>query len=216
MPQYLRHRYLVYLPFAVFLLGTVVAGQLNGVDARGTVIDMSTREPVPDVPVIYGGKRTLSDATGHYELLGLPRGARISASPRFSYSAQSVAAEATTIELPPITMNLQVNQRNVVPSVGVKSPQARQGDKVLGTGTETGSMVIVPYPEVGSKILICADGYASVEIEARGVQKVVEMVTGGTGCPPLPSPSPRATPSASPSGSPAGSPSATPSASPTP
>jgi hypothetical protein len=215
VPQYLRHRYLVYLPFLVFFLGTLISGQLNGVDARGTVIDMSTREPVPDVPIVYGSKRTVSDAQGHFELLGLPRGARITASPRFSYSQQSVSAEATTIELPPITLNLQVNQRNVDPPVGVKLPQARQGGKVLGTGTETGSMVIVPYPEVGSKILVCADGYVSVEIEARGVLQTIGLVTGGTGCPPLPSPSPTATPSGNPSGSPA-APTATPTASPTP
>ena len=216
MSRYLRHRYLVYLPFAVLLLGTVISGQFNGVDARGTVIDLSTKEPVKDVPVVYGNRRTVTDEQGRYQLLSLPRGARITASPRFSYSQQSVPAEATVIELPPITLNFQVNQKDTSPAVGVKAPQVRQGDKVLGTGTDTGSVVVVPYPEIGSKLLICAEGYTSKEVEARGILQTVELVFGGTGCPPLPSPSPKASPSgsAAPPASPAASPTASPTATP--
>lgn len=217
MSRFLRHRHLVYLPVVALFFGTLISGLFNAVDARGTVIDMSTKEPVKDVPIVYGSKRTITDASGHYELLNLPRGARITASPRFSYSQQSVPAEATTIELPPITLNIQVNQKDTNPALGVKAPQVRQGDnKVLGRGTETGSVVVVPYPEIGSKLLVCAAGYTPKEIEARGILQTVELVFGGTGCPPLPSPSSSASPSgsAAPPGSPAASPSASPSASP--
>lgn len=207
----LRHRDLVYLPFVIFFLGTVVSGQFNRVDARGVVVDASTGEPVKDVSVIFGNRRTTSDDQGRYELLNLPRGAKVTARPRFSYGQVSVAAEATKIELPPITLNLQVNQKGTDPAKGVDKPEVRQNDKALGLGTETGSVVVVPYPEVGSKVLVCAAGYHSLEIEARGTIRTVELEFGGTGCPPLPQPSP--SPGASPSGSPA--PTASPSASPT-
>ena len=221
----LRHRHFVYLPFVLLLLGTLLGGQLNRVDARGVVVDMSTGDPVADVPISFGIRQTVSDAQGRYELLNLPRGARVTARPRFSYSAQTVDAEATRIELPPVTLNLQVNQKGTgdptaapspIPAVGVKKPQVRQGDKVLGSGTDTGSVVVVPYPEVGSKMLVCADGYTSLEIEARGTLRTIELELGGTGCPPLPSPSPTASPSWLPSASPIGSPSGSPGGSPSP
>lgn len=219
MPSSLRHRHLVYLPFALLLLGTVVIGLFNSVDARGIVVDMSTGDPVVDIPVKYGNRSTVTDAQGHYELLNLPRGARVTVVPRFSYSQQSAPAEATKIELPPITLNLQVNQKGTgnptasppVLPLGVKNPQVRQNNKVLGTGTETGSVVVVPYPEIGSKLLVCGEGYTPLEIEARGTTKTVELEFGGSGCPPLPSPSPSRSPSPSGSApSPSPSPSATP------
>ncbi len=212
MPTWLRHRHLVYLPFAVLLVGTIALGQLNSVDARGVAVDMSTGEPVKDVPIVFGSRQTVTDAEGRYELLSLPRGARVTARPRFSYSQQSVPAEATRIELPPITLNLQVNEKGTEPPKGVGKPEVRQNDKVLGTGTDTGSVVVVPYPEIGSKLLVCAAGYRSLEIEARGTIRTIELEFGGAGCPALPSPSP--SPGASPSGSPAPSPTASPTATP--
>ncbi|MEK7863028.1 MAG: hypothetical protein AAB295_07170 [Chloroflexota bacterium] len=208
----LRHRDLVYLPFVVFFLGTVVSGQFNAVDARGVVVDASTGEPVKDVPIVFGKRQTISDDQGRYELRGLPRGSKITARPKFSYGQTSVLAEATRIELPPITLNLQVNQKGTDPAKGADKPQVRQGEKVLGTGTETGSVVVVPYPEVGAKLLVCAAGYHSLDIEARGTVRTIELEFGGTGCPPLPSPSP--IPGASPSGSPSPSPSPSPTATP--
>lgn len=219
-----RHRYLIFLPFVVLLLGTVIAGQFNAVDAHGVVVDGSTGSPVPNVKVSYGSRFTVTDKDGHYDLLNLPRGSRLLAQAQFSYGQATAAADATKIELPPITLNLQVNQKgsgnataspSPIPPLGVKNPQVRQNDKVLGTGTDTGSVVVVPYPEVGSKLLVCAEGYTSTQIEARGISQTVELEFGGTGCPPLPSPSPSGAPSGSPTASPtAPAPSPSPSATP--
>ena len=214
MSRYLRHRYFIYLPVVLLFFATWLVGYFaNTVSAHGVAVDMSTGEPVGDVPILFGQRRTVTDAQGNYELLNLPRGARISAVPRFSYGQQTVAAETTRIELPPITLNLQVDQKGTDPPFGVKDPQVRQGDRVLGTGTDTGSVVVVPYPEVGSKLLVCAAGYQTLEIEARGVLRTVELIFGGPGCPPLPSPSPASSPAASPT-APVPSPSASPTASP--
>ncbi len=219
----LRHRDLVYLPFVIFFLGTIVSGQFNGVDARGVVVDASTGEPVKDVPVIFGNRRTTTDEQGRYELRNLPRGSKITARPSFSYGQVSVAAEATRIELPPTALNLQVNKKGTgnasasptpIPPTPVKDPEVRQNDKVIGTGSENGSVVVVPYPEVGSKLLVCAAGHTSIEIEARGTLRTVELEEGGTGCPALPSPSPSAAPSPSGAASPVPTPTPSPSASP--
>jgi len=66
---------------------------------------------------------------------------------------------------------------------------------------------------------VCAEGHESKTVPVRGVLMTVELAVGGTGCPPLPSPSPTASPSGSPAGSPSApvpspSPSPSPSASP--
>lgn len=221
----MRFRYLVFLPFAVFFFGTWLGGYfLNTVDMQAVVVDSSTGQPVKGVPVTFGARQTTTDADGRFVLHNLPRDGRVVVSPRFSYADKTVSTGATRVELTPITLNLQVNEKGtgnptasppILPK-GVDKPQVRQNDKVLGTGTDTGSVVVVPYPEIGSKLLVCAQGYTSTEIEARGVQQTVDLEFGGAGCPPLPSPSPSGSPrpTASPSGSPAPTPSPSPSATP--
>lgn len=213
MSRFARFRYLVFLPYATLLLGTWVGGYfLNTVEARAVVVDSSTGDPVAGVPVAFGQRRTKTDAQGRYEVLDLPRGARLNVLPSTAYGDQTVTTDVTKVELAPSTLTVTVIQRNVLPETPVKKPEARQDDKLLASGTEAGTLVIAPYPVVGSKVLICAPDYRSQEIEARGTELTVGLVIGGTGCPPLPTPSP--SPSPSPSASPAASPS--PSAAPTP
>jgi hypothetical protein len=90
----------------------------------------------------------------------------------------------------------------------------RLGEKEIGSGTDSGSVVAFPYPEKGQRVLICAAGYDSREIEPKGVTMEIFLKKNpdNPGCPPLPTPSPApgVTPSASPS------PSASPTASPSP
>lgn len=217
MSRFLRFRYLIFLPFAVLLLGTWLGGYfLNTVSASAVVVDSSDGKPVGEVPVSFGDRKTTTDAEGRYTLSALPRGARILIDPAFSYTSQTVDAGVTRVELAPSALELSVLERNVVPPQPVRSAEVRQNDKVLGKGSDSGAITVVPYPEVGSKLLVCAPGHRSTEIEARGTQINVGLVSGGDGCPPLPSPSPSASPSASPgaSGSPVPSPSAAPSPSP--
>jgi hypothetical protein len=200
MSHFLRFRYLVFLPFALLLAGTWLGGFfLNTVDAGAVVVDSSTGEPVSGVVVAFGDRHTTTDAEGRYALTNLPRGARILITPPFSYSDQTVDPSVTRVELAPSSMNITVLERNVVPAQPVKSAQVRQGDKLLGTGSDSGAIVVAPYPEVGSKLLVCAPDHRSQEIEARGTQINVGLVSGGDGCPPLPSPSPSGSPSPTPS-----------------
>ncbi len=211
--RFARFRYLVFLPYAILLVGTWVGGYfLNTVAARAVVVDSSTGDPVSGVPVAFGRRRTATDAQGRYELLDLPRGARIDVLPNTAYSDQNVTVDVTRVELAPSTLTVTVIQRNVLPETPLKSAEARQDDKLLASGTDAGTIVIAPYPVVGSKVLICAPDYRSEVIEARGTQLTVGLVLGGTGCPPLPTPSPSPSPSASPAASP--SPSAAPTPSP--
>ncbi len=214
MSRFLRFRYLIFLPFVLLLLGTWLGGYLlNTVSASAVVVDASNGQPVSDVPVSFGDRKTRTDAEGRYTLTALPRGARISIDPAFSYANQTVGTEVGRVELAPSALNLTVLERNVVPPQPVKSAEVRQNDKLLGKGSDAGAITVVPYPVIGSKLLVCAPGHRSTEIEARGTQINVGLVSGGDGCPPLPSPSPSASPSAAPgaSGSPAPSPSPSPS-----
>lgn len=218
MTQLMRFRSLVFLPFAVFFFGTWAGGYfLNTVEAHAVVVDSSTGQPVKDVAVSFGQQHTSTDASGRYDLYNLPRDAKILVSPRFSYADQTVGPDVARVELTPTTLNLTVLEKDK-PEQPVKSAEVRQNDKLLGRGTDTGAVVIVPYPQVGSKLLVCAPSHQSTEIEARGTQVNVHLASGGSGCPPLPSPSPSPAPSASPgaTGSPPPAPSPTPSPTATP
>jgi hypothetical protein len=217
MAQFLRFRYLVFLPFAVFFFGTWIGGYfLNTVNARGVVIDDTTNGPVGPVVVSYGQRAFSTGDDSRYELFNLPRGAVVK-SQKSGYGPGSAPAEASEIRLTPFTLTFQVWQDGTDPKVGVANPELRQGTTVLGKGTETGSVVAVPYPDRAKPVLVCALGYDGKSIEAKGVTMELTLVKNPSGkCPDLPSPSPSASPSGSASPAPSGSASPAPSPSPSP
>jgi len=200
MRRYLRHRYAVALPFALLLLTTLVGGQLNSLDARGVVVDDTTGLPVAGVPVTYGVRTVVSGADGSYLMPALPRGARVSAQ-RAGYSRSTAPAEASELRLLPLTITFEISEEGAEPPKKVPFPEARQQGKTLGRGTQSGSMVVGPYPTRDTPVLICAEGYESKEVLAKGVLLELTLKPGGRGCPALPSPSPTVSPS--PGGSPA-------------
>jgi hypothetical protein len=220
MTSPLWHRRALAAPFAILFLGTLVGGQLNRVDARGRIIDDTSGQPVADVTVSFGSRATVTDASGHYEMDNLPRGTKLDTQQRY-YGRHPVAAEATELRIVPLTITLEVH--DAFTAKGVETPEARQpADTQIGKGTTSGEMVVGPYPDRGSKVLICAKDYAGVEITPVGYQMNVDLTPSkGSDCPALKSPPPPAqTPSPSPSapGSPSGSgaPSASPRSSATP
>jgi hypothetical protein len=206
-----RHYQYVAAPFLLALLLTLVGGQVNSVDARGRVIDDSTGEPVASVAISYGKTRgAVSGADGSYLIANLPRDARLTTRMP-GYQPATVAAAAPEIRLKPGTLTVQVNEEGT-DEKRVPNTEARQGDRVLAKG-ETGNMVITVIDITGQKALICAQGYASKEIELKGVTLVMTLAKQeGAGCPALPSPSPAPSPSSSPS--PTAAPTPSPSASP--
>lgn len=198
MREYLRHRYAVFLPFALLALVTLVGGAVWSVDARGRVVDDASGEPVAEIVVSYGSRSTLSGPDGSYELRGLPRGARVSAQAR-GYSRSSAPAEATELRLLPLTLTFEVKEEGAAPPKGVPNPEARQQGKAVGRGTKDGSMVVAPYPARGVPVLLCAEGFESREVTPKGVLMELTMKRKeGGACPPLPSPSPAASPALSP------------------
>jgi len=212
----LQHRYAPALPVVALFVTMLVGGLLNSVDAHGVVQDLSTGAPVGGAEVTFGSRNTVTGPDGSYAMGNLPRGARLSSQPR-GYGKGSAPADGSVLELPPLTLSLLVVREGSDPQVGVPSPEVRRGDRVLGKGTVSGSVVVAPYPEVGATLLICAAGYESREIQARGITQEVPLKPGGAGCPPLPSPSPLPTApgqSPQPPPSPAPSPSPSPTASP--
>src|SRR2546427_5689280 len=204
----MRHYYYVAAPFLLALLITLVGGQVNSVDARGRVIDDSTGEPVASVAITYGKTRgAVSGTDGSYLIANLPRDARLTTRMP-GYQPASVAAAAPEIRLKPGTLTVQVNEEGT-DEKRVLNTEARQGDRVLAKG-ETGNMVITVIDISGQKALICAQGYASKEIELKGVTLVMTLPKQeGVGCPALPSSSPA--PSPSPGQSPSAPPGPTPS-----
>ena len=204
------HRRALVIPFLVLIIGTLVGGQLNRIDARGRIIDDTTGLPVPDVTVSYGVRAVVTGADGTYEIDNLPRGARLDAQHRY-YGRHPIPAEQTELRVEPLTITFEVH--DAATDKGVDTPEARQPDDTqIGKGTNSGEMVVGPYPDRSRPVLICAKNYEAKQVTAAGVQMAVQLAAkDGAACPPLKSPPP--TPSPSPGASPSGSagPSATPS-----
>ena len=207
------HRRALALPFLILLLGTVVGGQLNRVDARGRIIDETNDQPVPDVTVSFGARAVVTDRDGRYEIDNLPRGARLDTQQRY-YGRHPVAAEATELRIAPLTITFEVHDKTS--DKGIDTPEARQPeDTQIGKGTSSGEMVVGPYPDRSRPVLICAKDYASESVTPAGYLMTVTLsAQAGASCPPLKSPPPA--PAPSPSGSPGASPSSAPSATPPP
>jgi len=218
----MRHRNYAYVLVALVAVVTLIGGAFNDVTARGRVLDESTGDPIAGAQVVYGIRIVLTDADGSYVLDHLPRGARFSIQPR-GYDPATADASTTEVRLHPFALTLQVNERDSGdPPKPVAKPEIRQGDtRVGGPGTDSGSVVAAPYPQIGSQLLVCAPDHDTLTIEARGgaaTPRVVLLTRGVQGCPPLPTPSPTPSPSGSlsPSGSPAPTASPSPSATPSP
>ncbi|HAF11017.1 MAG TPA: hypothetical protein DCK98_13185 [Chloroflexi bacterium] len=218
----MRHRNYVYVLVLLVAGVTLIGGAFNDVSARGRVLDESSGDPIAGAQAIYGIRVALTDANGNYVLDHLPRGARYAIQSR-GYDPGSGDTSTTEVKLHPFALSLQVNEKDSGdPASPVPKPEIRQGDtRVGGPGTDTGSVVAAPYPDIGSQLLVCAPDHDTATIDARGgaaTPRVVVLAKGTQGCPPLPTPSPTSSPSGSPapSGNPApgASPSPTPTASP--
>ena len=212
----MRHYSYIAAPFVLGLVVVLVGGQLNTVNANGHVIDDSTGQPVAGVTISYGKTRAaLSASDGAYVFGNLPRDARLTTRMP-GYQPANVSAADPEIRLKPGTLTVQVNEEGT-DEKRVPNPEARQGDRVLAKGTESGNMVITVIDTYGQKALTCASGYASKEIDLKGVTLVIALgKQEGAGCPALPSPSPSASPRPSSSPTPGGSPGSSGPAAPTP
>lgn len=210
----MRHRNYGYLLVLLVPAVTLIGGWLNDTTASGRVLDESTGDPIAHVLVTYGIRSVFTASDGVYVLEHLPRGAKFSIQTR-GYDPVSADTATAEVKLHPFAMTLQVNEKDSGdPPKGVAKPEIRQGDARLGgPGTDSGSVVAAPYPQLGSQLLICAPGHDTVTIPARGgaaTPVVMTLAKGTQGCPALPSPSPAPAPSRSPL------PTVAPSASPTP
>ena len=210
----LRHRYLVFAPFAVFFVATVIGGWLNTVDLKGRVVDDFTGDGVGKATLRHGVRTVASASDGSFDFPDLPRTSRLQIDAP-GYTRQSAATTQDEIRLLPIALTVLVKEAGATPDKVIAKADIRQGTTVLATTNDGGNTVVSPYPEKGSSILVCAANYESKTVPVRGVTLIVELTPGGTGCPPLPSPSPTASPSGAPAPSPTGpAPSPSPTATP--
>ena len=216
MSLYLRHRHLAYLPFALFFVATVLGGWVNTIELRGRVVDDLSSDGVNGATLKHGLRSVTTDATGAFDFADLPKSSRLVVDAP-GYFRLGVPTTQEEIRLAPNSLTVVVKEAGASPEKFIGKADVRQGDKVLGTTTDGGNSVISPHPGKDQSVLVCALGYESKTVPVRGVALIVELSTGGTGCPPLPSPSPSASPSgsAAPSSSPGSSPSPSPSPSPT-
>jgi hypothetical protein len=215
MSRFRRYRYLVYLPFALFLVATVLGGWVNTVELRGRVLDDLTGDGVPAAKLTHGQRSVVTDGSGAFDFPNLPRSSRLVVDAP-GYFRLGVPTTQDEIRLAPNSLTVVVKEAGASPEKFLGKADVRQGTKVLGTTTDGGNTVISPHPGKDQTILVCATDHESKTLPVRGVAMIVELATGGTGCPPLPTPSPSPSPSgsAAPSASPSASPSPSPSPSP--
>jgi hypothetical protein len=194
----MRHRFLIFVPFTLLFLVTLVGGQINRVDAQGTVIDTSTEQPIPGVSITFGANRgTVSDAQGRYFIPNLPLDAHLRTSIP-GYPPVTVAATDTQIKLTPGTLSLQVNEEGTT-DTRVPGVEVRQETTVLTkcAADPCGQLVIDLTTKnlVGQKATLCAPNHDPKEIDLKGTTLVTTMTKHeGVSCPPHPTPSPAPTP----------------------
>ncbi|MHB8632218.1 MAG: carboxypeptidase-like regulatory domain-containing protein [Candidatus Limnocylindria bacterium] len=210
----MRHRSYVYLLVLLIPAVTLIGGWLNDVTARGRILDESTGDPIAGAQVLYGIRVIRTNPDGTYVIEHLPRGAQLAVQAH-GYDPGAAGPTTAEVKLHPFSLSLQVNEVDSGdPPKGVPKAEIRSGlTRVGGPGTDNGSVVAAPYPQIGAPLVVCAPGHDRVTIDARGgaaTPRVVALTRGSQGCPPLPTPSP----SPSPSGSPV--PGASPSPAPTP
>ena len=209
-----RHRLLVYLPFVVFFVGTVVGGWLNTVDLQGQVVDDFTGDAISRATLQHGVRSVVTSADGTFDFPNLPRSSRLQVDAP-GYTRTGAPTTQTEIRLVPIALTVVVKEAGATPDKLLAKADIRQGTTVLGTTNDSGNTVISPHPGKDASVLVCAADHESKTVTVHGVTLTVELAPGGTGCPALPSPSPSASPSGAPSGSPsAPAPSASPTATP--
>lgn len=209
-----RHRSLVYLPFAVLFVGTVIGGWINTNDLRGKVVDDFTNDGVANASLKHGLRSVVTASDGSFEFPDLPKTSRLQVdAPGYFRTTPPTTQEE--IRLNPISLTVVVKEAAIVPDQYIAKAEIRQGDKVLGTTNDSGNTVVSPHPGKDAQLLICAANFTPKTVAVHGVTLTVELIVGGSGCPPLPSPSPSASPSASPGASPS-APAPSPSPSPSP
>jgi hypothetical protein len=201
------------LPILVLFLATVIGGWVNTVDLRGRVIDDFTEQGLINASLTHGSRVVGTDVSGAFEFPNLPRQSKMLVDAN-AYLRTSVPTTQEQIRMTPTSWTALIRELGN-PEKSIPGADIRQGTTVLETSTEAVNTVVAPHPGKGAKVLICAEGYQSQDVDVVGVLQTVELAPGGAGCPPLPSPSPSASPSASPGGSPAPSPSPSPSLTPT-
>ncbi len=207
----LRRRYaLPFLPILLTAVVMIVGGLVNSVDAHGRVVDDTDGTPVTNIAIYYGSRFVVAGADGSYSMTALPRDAHLVAQ-KAGYTRSTTTPQATELRLVPLTITFEVKDETT--GKGIDIPEARQpADVRVGQGSAGGEMVVGPYPKRDVPVIICAKGYESKEVLARGVLMEVTLRPGGSGCPPLPSSAPPVQ-TAPPSGPPA-PPSAAPSSPP--
>jgi hypothetical protein len=200
------------LPIVVLFLATVIGGWVNTIDLRGRVVDDFTDDGIVNASLMHGSRVVGTDVGGAFFFPNLPRQSKMRVDAN-GYLRTSVPTTQEEIRMAPTSWTVLIKEAGN-PDKSIKGADVRQGTTVLRTSTEAVNTVIVPHPGKGAKVLICAEGYASKDVDVVGVLQTVELTPGGSGCPPLPSPSP--TPTRSPTASPSASPSPSRSPSPSP
>lgn len=183
-----RYRWGPFVPFVILGMLTIVGGVPNSVDAHGRVVDDTDSTPVGNIAVYYGSRVAVAASDGSFSMTALPRDARLVAQ-KAGYGRSIMTPGQSELRLVPLTITFEV--KDAATGNGIDTPEARQPAAVrVGQGSNSGEMVVGPYPSRDKPVIVCAKGYESREVTAHGVLMTVALTPGGTGCPPLPSSAP--------------------------
>lgn len=170
---------------AVILVVTLFGGQFTAVEARGRVVNDWTGEPL-QADLHFGKRVVTADENGYFDLGPVPPGSRLSAI-KTAFGRVDFTAGDGEVRMAPATLTLEV--KDAATGRGVPNPEVRLGDKVIGRGTESGSVAVV-HPGKDQRLLVCAPNYQSLSRVYNVTFVEMTLQPDGPGCPPLPSPSP--------------------------
>lgn len=212
----LRHRHAIALPFVALAVIALIGGVVNSVDARARVVDDLTDKGVKGAKITHGSRVATTDESGDFVLPNVPRTSKYQVDAS-GYLRTSAPTTAEQVRLSALSVTIYAfDEATTRLEAPVKNPQARdaKNTKILAVGNESGQIIVAPHPGKDAKVLVCGGGFEPKEITVEGVLMEVGLKAGGTGCPPLPSPSPVPGLTPSPTGPPAPSPSPSPTRSP--
>jgi len=114
MSRFVRHRYLVYLPFALFFIATVLGGWINTVELRGRVVDDLTNDGIKAATLSHGQRSVTTDETGAFDFPNLPKSSRMNVDAP-GYFRQGVPTTQEEIRMAPNSLTVTVKEAGATP-----------------------------------------------------------------------------------------------------
>jgi hypothetical protein len=161
-------RIILVLTVLLVLLSTVLAGFVyldqRPHDVAGVIIDAETRQPVAGAAMRTSQRSASTDASGRFTLIGLPRGAALTASAPGYAARTDIAVDGVLVAFSlPLSFSLQPNtlEGSVTEANGQPVVDALVKVDVQTVRSAAGGKFTLRRVPDGAMVFVTADGYSS-------------------------------------------------------